>query len=352
MNGRRNTRTRHWFFAVVACLPWLTTPASAQPQSGTCFPACRPGFTCSAQGECVEPGAVPAPTRPAPPPSPAPPAPTPARVAPGAIAACLAANESAANLERDHKLRAARAQLLLCAASTCPADVRNECTRRVSSTSNAVPTVVFEVKDASGDETTSVKVSMDGEVLADHLDGAGLELDPGEHSFTFEIAGQTPLHKQLVIHEGDKGRHELVSFAPAIPTDKTTETADSAADSTKRSGSTKRTVGFVVGGAGLVALGIATYYQVTALGRASDSDTAAGSSDPGVQATAGPIHDQASQAQTDAIIFGVVGAAALGTGLVLVLTGSSPHAPATAAGWHLVPQLGLRGGGLAAVAAW
>ena len=42
---------------------------------------------------------------------------------------CLTASESALALGAQHKLRARRSQLLICASQSCPADVRVECAR-------------------------------------------------------------------------------------------------------------------------------------------------------------------------------------------------------------------------------
>lgn len=135
---------------------------------------------------------------------------------------CLSANDTSIALRNDHKLRAARAQLLVCAALTCPLDVRNECTRRVGEVNAAMPTIVFEAKDLSGKDLAAVKVTMDGEALAERLEGTALSIDPGEHSFVFDTEGQPQLTKQLIIHEGEKDRHESLSFGETAASPTTT----------------------------------------------------------------------------------------------------------------------------------
>ena len=72
---------------------------------------------------------------------------------------------------------------------------------------------MFQAKDASGNDLSAVKITMDGELLAERLDGTLLTLDPGEHGFTFEMAGHLPIQKQLVIRESEKGRHEIITIA-------------------------------------------------------------------------------------------------------------------------------------------
>src|SRR5438105_11962894 len=78
---------------------------------------------------------------------------------------CLGASEASLKLGNEHKLRAERAQLLVCATATCPADIRKECLARVDEVNAQIPTVVFSAKDPSGADLSAVKVTMDGETL-------------------------------------------------------------------------------------------------------------------------------------------------------------------------------------------
>jgi len=57
-------------------------------------------------------------------------------------AECVAAADSSLQLRDQHKLRAARAQMLVCASATCPAAIQSECLRRVDQTNAAIPTIV------------------------------------------------------------------------------------------------------------------------------------------------------------------------------------------------------------------
>jgi len=117
----------------------------------------------------------------------------------------------------------------------------------------AVPTVVFTVKTAAGDELAAVNVTMDGEAVADHLDGSALSLDPGSHQFTFDVAGQPPLTKTVILHEGEKNRRETIVLGPiavpiaAAPAPLPAPPAGAAPSS---GGHGQRVAGFVVGGAG------------------------------------------------------------------------------------------------------
>jgi hypothetical protein len=132
-------------------------------------------------------------------------------------AECLSANESSLGLRSQHKLRDARAKLLICSAPSCPADVRDECIRGVNEINAAVPTIVFEARDPTGADLGAVKVRMDGELLVESLEGTALSIDPGTHTFSFETSGQPKVEKQFLIREGEKDRRERIMFgAPAV----------------------------------------------------------------------------------------------------------------------------------------
>jgi hypothetical protein len=107
-----------------------------------------------------------------------------ARAEPSA-ADCLDASAASLRLDSLHRLRAERAELLICASLSCPPDIRNECIRRVDDVNAAIPSIMFEVKDAAGNDLSAVKVSMDGQTLTDRLEGIALPIDPGAHLFTF-----------------------------------------------------------------------------------------------------------------------------------------------------------------------
>lgn len=156
-----------------------------------------------------------------------------ARGADPAAAQCIAANDSAVKLRGQGKLLDARDALLSCAAPKCPATVREECEKSLDEVNQALPTVVFEPKDAAGNDVLNpVKVSMDGRPLQDKLDGRAISVDPGTHDFTFETAGQAPVKKTLMIHEAEKDRHEVIAFGGASGTPAPATTPAPAAEST------------------------------------------------------------------------------------------------------------------------
>ena len=278
----------------------------------------------------------------------------PARAADPTTADCLSANDASISLRNQHKLRAARAQLLVCAASTCPADIRTECTRRVTDINGAMPTIVFEAKDPAGNDLSAVKVTIDGQVIAERLEGTALSIDPGDHTFTFETAGQPAVQKSFVIREAEKERRERIQFGtPVAPPAEGAEGKAGAGATTTivmtdTGDSGKKTAAFIVGGigiAGLIAggavLGLALSLKDKSTTENTPQNPKGGDSD----------YNAALQDQTIAYVIGGVGIAALGTGVVLLLTSggkSSTDTPKPAA-LRFVPDVAPGHAGLGLV---
>jgi hypothetical protein len=208
------------------------------------------------------------------------------RAAGPTVTDCLAATESSLKLKNEHKLRAARSQLLVCAAPSCPSDVRADCTHGVDELNAQVPTVIFAGKDASGADLNAVKITMDGEVLAPSLEGVALAVDPGEHTFTFETAGQPPVTKKLTIQQSQKDRHEAIVFAapPAVVAPPPTVTApapppalpppEPPPPTAKTPLGTQKILAIVAGGVGVVGLGLGGAFGAIAVSDKSSAKSA------------------------------------------------------------------------------
>ncbi len=259
---------------------------------------------------------------------------------------CVTASEASLTLRVEHKLRAARAQATTCAAATCPSDVREECTKRVEQLNAAIPTIVFEVKDGSGNDLTQVKVTMDGELLVEKVDGTSLSLDPGEHKFVFETAGQPPIEKVIVLREGDKQRRETIVLGPVpSPGPATTSASDPpskhagadalAVDRTTGT-SPMWTVGWVVTGVGVVGLGLGTLFGLKASSSKSDGCGADHLCD------SGKLTDAKSAATLSTIGF-IAGGVLLAGGLTLVIL--APKGESRSARIEAAPYVGVTSGG-------
>ena len=138
----------------------------------------------------------------------------PAR-AESAAAACIDAHEQAQRLMQDGRLRAAREKLLVCSRETCPKVAQTDCATWMRDVARDMPSVVVTAKDAAGGDTEKVRVIIDGETIAESLDGRALALDPGPHAFRFEAAGRI-LEQKVLVAAGEHNRHVVADFtAPA-----------------------------------------------------------------------------------------------------------------------------------------
>lgn len=262
---------------------------------------------------------------------------------------CIDANGKGQDLAHDGKLTAARAQLQRCAATSCPAILRRDCTKRLDALDQVQPTIVFELKDTKGDDVSDATVTMDGEPLAIRSIGAAVSVDPGSHKFAFESPGRIRVEKTLVLREGERDRRELVVLpqpgpAPAPPPPVVVGPAMPATPpAPERSGtSTVRVLGLVSGGVGVVGVAIGTIFglKTGSAWNAQKTDCPSATSCPN-HAQAVSDHSTMSTDSTISTVAFAGGGALLALGVTMFLLGGS-HAesttglvvsPAFAPGW-------------------
>jgi hypothetical protein len=175
---------------------------------------------------------------------------------------CMAAINRGDELRLAGKFVEARERYGVCVSTSCASNVRDDCTKRLGQAIQATPTIVFEAKDGAGNDLSAVRVTMDDQTLTDKLDGTAIPMDLGEHRFTFEAEGVPKAEKTIVVREGDKDRHERVVLgvaSAAVP-----GTVASTATASPPDGSSQRTIGLVLGGAGIVTLIIGTVLRFAA----------------------------------------------------------------------------------------
>ncbi len=134
-------------------------------------------------------------------------------VASADVQACLGASEKGQRARSAGKLREAREQFLSCSSDVCPAMVRRDCAQWQGEVIATLPSIVLGAKDRAGRDLFDVTVSVDGETLVRKLDGKSLPIDPGPHTFKFEMAGAPPVTERALVKEGEKTRVIAVTFA-------------------------------------------------------------------------------------------------------------------------------------------
>jgi len=249
-------------------------------------------------------------------------------------AECLTASEASLKSATDHKLRTERAQLLVCAAATCPEVVRKECLSHVDEVNAEIPTIIFGAKDSTGADLGAVKVGMDGEPLTDKLDGAALSVDPGQHVFTFEATGLDPVTKTFLIQQSQKDRREQITF----------EAKAGAVAPPRASGlGTQKILAIAAGGVGLVGLGVGAAFGGLTLSQKSTAVSAC----PGAAcSTPAGVKDwsNATSSGTVSTIGFIVGGVGVAAAAVLWFT--APTTKGTTA------QVGFGPGGLQVRGSW
>lgn len=132
---------------------------------------------------------------------------------------CSRALDQARHDAEAGRLRGARTAYGECAEKSCGGPVSAECRGAMQRMADSVPSIVPVVTGSPGAPRTEVRVSMDGELLAERLDGRSIEVDPGMHELTFTLGTGESHTEQVLILEGQRNRVISVELTPkAAPT--------------------------------------------------------------------------------------------------------------------------------------
>lgn len=194
-------------------------------------------------------------------------------------------------------------------------------------------TVVIRARPAG------LRVTRDGVDLAPATLGEALPVDPGAHEVLAAAPGHRPEKRAVTVAEGKAVTVEIALVAEAAPPAPPTPTPPAAspeAPAPEAPSSARRTAGLVVGGAGVAGLIVGGVLGGLVVGKKSvvgeHCGPAIGSKDPlGCDATGLAAANAARPLGIGATVGFVVGAAALGAGLSLVLISPAKGAPSTGA---------------------
>jgi hypothetical protein len=280
---------------------------------------------------------------------------------------CVQANTDAQSFRREGRLAEAREQLRFCTSSNCPSLVSADCIKRLDELENAQPSVVFDVVDGNGRDLHDVKVTIDGRKLVDGLEGVAVNVDLGEHELVFAAPDRPQVTQKLVFREGEKARVIRITLRSAADSQRggdalqggeqgpsalaasTTPTPDD----TTGMGSSRRTVGYVIGGVGLAALavgGVFGYLTIQAKNRQIENCKSTTSCRDRTRAA--DAHEDAKLAGIVSTAAFVVGAATTALGIVLVLPGSSRPDGTAPKALTLAPRFGKNVTGLSIAGDW
>lgn len=131
-----------------------------------------------------------------------------------------------------------------------------------------MPTVVVAVRDALDHDVISARVSIDGQVVPNALDGKAIVLNPGRHTLRFEPESGAPFEEVVVAREHEKGR-SIVFRSPATPPAKAAVRANAPSSSSSSSSSSSKTeiptLTYVLGGLGIAATASFAYFAARGL---------------------------------------------------------------------------------------
>lgn len=180
---------------------------------------------------------------------------------------CVAAADRAQDLRSAGKLRAARAELAQCSASTCNAVVRGDCERWQREIDAQMPTIVVHVVDSRGKEVVGARVTIDETPAV--LDGTAIPLDPGAHVLRARNdAGDVATQRPVVI-VGEKSRMLELRFDVPLEEDGSRATVapppppPRAAEPPPPEPSRSYVLPIVLGSIGVAAGGVFGYFEAT-----------------------------------------------------------------------------------------
>jgi hypothetical protein len=173
---------------------------------------------------------------------------------------CVEASESAQRLRAEHDLVGARAQLVVCSASECPAVVQRYCGKWLTEVEAALPSVVIRIRDIGGQDVEGARVILDGAPWPEPTDGRVARLNPGPHTVGVQARGATT-EQRVVVVEGEQNRVIEIKLpspsaaAPASPQPRAAVIAEG--------GRSLSWVPPILGGLGVVALGGFAFFGIT-----------------------------------------------------------------------------------------
>lgn len=186
--------------------------------------------------------------------------------------ACIDAYEQAQRLMQGGKLRAARDKLLVCSRESCPKVSQNDCAAWLRDVARDMPSMVIVAQDAAGQDMADVRVSVDGEIVADRLDGRALPVDPGSHDLKLEARGRH-VEQKLLLRAGEQNRRIVVQFPDDRPPSmvagpKAATSPITPAEAPEGSRPIPASV-WILGGVSAVALASFTVFAITGKGQES-----------------------------------------------------------------------------------
>lgn len=277
---------------------------------------------------------------------------------------CIDGAANGQTMRDARKLVEAKALFLVCSRPVCPPMVQSDCANWLEDVNRAMPTIVISVRDEAGADLTDVRVSVNDKVLTTKLEGQAFPVNPGRHTFAFQLGDGTRRDREIIIKEGEKDQAVNIVLGkvvapgpdatPAVPpvapapAPATAPAPAPAATPAPEPGSSSpwRTVGWVTAGVGAAGLVFGTVFGFVAIG-----DTGSAHCNANNYCDAGPLGAARSAATLSDVGFIAGGLLAAG-GVALVLLSPGSGQRASTARVSLTSLVGSRDAGVAFAGAW
>jgi len=182
-----------------------------------------------------------------------------------AAAQCSASYESAQRERGQGKFLEATQAAQACSQIECNPLIVQECIKLLEQFHAETPTMVFSARNGRGEEIAAVRLEIDGKLVAEHIDGMAIAVNPGLHTFRFTTDGVDPVEIKHTARVGDKNR--LIEVQLGKPEPKTPEGAAAASTAPAAPPQAKKGIpvaSYLLGGLGIVGLGAFTYLRLSA----------------------------------------------------------------------------------------
>ncbi|MGC4066762.1 MAG: hypothetical protein QM784_19425 [Polyangiaceae bacterium] len=137
------------------------------------------------------------------------------------LSVCVVTHQVARGAYQKRNLLDVRGELGQCASDGCPIAIRFECREWLAEAERQVPTVVLSAT-AEGGDVDEARVTLDGTLIAEHLDGRPIEAPLGIHVVRFELPDGRHQEMRVLIGIGEKERALRAEFPP-LPATRPTE---------------------------------------------------------------------------------------------------------------------------------
>ena len=197
---------------------------------------------------------------------------------------CARAYEQAQVHRQRTKLLEARRELVTCAQDRCPAVLRKDCVAWLSQVEQELPAITVRVRGQDGCDRTDARVFLDDVEIASRSQGLPVEVDPGPHAVRAELDGKV-VSQTVVVAVGERRRQVTVGFAPPGttcgardpgPRPAARPAAATSVPATPPERPRTPALVYVLGGAGLAALGVGAGFGISAWDQKGSLDACRG----------------------------------------------------------------------------